>query len=68
VEKQKHGLFVEHGSQGLISSLQRIKGKIMELQIEEHASNDEEFNFWSFQAHEHGVGETIKKTTADLNL
>jgi hypothetical protein len=31
-------------------------------------SKDEEFDFWSFQAHECGVGETIKKTTADLNL
>jgi hypothetical protein len=27
---------------------------------EEQASKDEEFGFWSFQAHERGVGETIK--------
>jgi len=33
----------------------------MEPQTEEHASKDEEFDFWSFQAHERGVGETIKR-------
>ena len=32
----------------------------MEPQIEEHVSKDEEFDFWSFLAHEPGVGETIK--------
>ena len=32
----------------------------MEPQIEEKASKDEEFDFWSFQAHERGVGEKIK--------
>jgi hypothetical protein len=30
VMQQKHGLLVEHGRQGLTSSLQRTKGKIME--------------------------------------
>jgi hypothetical protein len=60
VAQQKHGLLVEHGRQGLTSSLQRTKGKIMEPQTEEKESKDEEFDFWSFQAHEHGVGETIK--------
>jgi hypothetical protein len=33
----------------------------MEPQTEEQASKDEEFDFWSFQAHERGVGETIKR-------
>jgi hypothetical protein len=32
----------------------------MEPQTEEQASKDEEFDFWRFQAHEHGVGETTK--------
>jgi hypothetical protein len=32
----------------------------MEPQTKEQASKDEEFDFWSFQAHERGVGETIK--------
>ena len=40
----------------------------MEPQTEEQASKDEEFDVWSFQAHERGVRETIKKTIADLNL
>jgi hypothetical protein len=60
VAQQKHGLLVEHRRQGLTSSLQTTKGKIMEPQIEEHVSKDEEFDSWSFQAQEHGVGETIK--------
>ena len=33
----------------------------MEPQTKEQASKDEEFDFWSFQAHECGVGETIKR-------
>jgi hypothetical protein len=32
----------------------------MEPHTEEQALKDEEFDFWSFQAHEHGVGEIIK--------
>jgi hypothetical protein len=32
----------------------------MEPQTEEHVSKDKEFDFWSFQAHECGIGETIK--------
>jgi hypothetical protein len=60
VAQQKHGLLVEHGRQGLTSSLQRTQGKIMEPQTEEKASKDKEFDFWSFQSHELGVGETIK--------
>jgi hypothetical protein len=60
VAQQKNGLLVEHVRQRLTSSLQRIKGKIMEPQIEEQVSKDEEIDFWSFRAHEHGVGETIK--------
>jgi hypothetical protein len=51
---------VEHGRPGLTSSLQRTKGKIIEPQTEEQASKDEEFDCWSFQAHERGVGEIIK--------
>jgi hypothetical protein len=58
--QQKHGLLVEHGRQGLTSSLQRTKGKIMEPHTEEQASKNEEFDFWSFQAHERGVGEALK--------
>jgi hypothetical protein len=61
VAKQKHVLLVEHGRQGLTSSLQRTKGKIMEPRTKEQASKDEEFDFWTFQAHECGVGETIKR-------
>jgi hypothetical protein len=61
VVQQKHGLLVKHGRQALISSLQRTKGKSMEPQTEENASNDEEFDLWSFQAHEGGVGETTKR-------
>jgi hypothetical protein len=37
VAQKKHGLLVEHGRQGLTSSLQRTKGKIMEPQTEEKA-------------------------------
>ena len=44
VTQQKHGLLVEHGRQGLTSSLQRTKGKIMEPQTKEQASKDEEFD------------------------
>ena len=33
----------------------------MEPQTKEKASKDEEFDFWSFQEHECGVGKTIKK-------
>ena len=33
----------------------------MEPQTEEQASKDEEFDFWGFQAHERGIGETIKR-------
>jgi hypothetical protein len=33
----------------------------MEPQIEEKVSKDKDFDFWSFQAHEHGVGEIIKR-------
>ena len=58
--QQKHGLLVEHGRQGLTSSLQRTKGNIMEPRTEEKASKDEEFDFCSFQSHERGVRETIK--------
>jgi hypothetical protein len=61
VAQQKHGLLVEHGRQGLTSSLQRTKGKFMEPPTEEKASKDEKFDFWSFQAHERGIGETIKR-------
>jgi hypothetical protein len=68
VAQQKHGLLVEHGRQGLTPSLQRTKGKIMEPQTEECASKDEEFDFWSFQAHERGVGETIKSNYCSLNI
>jgi len=32
----------------------------MEAHTKEQVSKDEEFDFWSFQAHECGVGETIK--------
>ena len=32
----------------------------MEPQRKEQASKDEVFDFWSFQEHEHGIGETIK--------
>jgi hypothetical protein len=32
----------------------------MEPQTKEQASKGGEFDFWSFQAHERGVGETIK--------
>jgi len=32
----------------------------MEPNTKEHASKDEEFDFWSFQEHERVVGETIK--------
>ena len=60
VAQQRHGILVDHGIQGLTSYFQRTKGKIMEPQTEEHESKDEEFDFWSFQAHERGVGETIK--------
>jgi hypothetical protein len=45
VAQQKHGLLVEHGRQGLTSSFQRKKGKIMEPQTQEQASKDEEFDF-----------------------
>ena len=58
--QHKHSLLVALRRQGLTSSLQRTTGKIMEPQTEEQASKDEEFDFWSFQAHECGVGETIK--------
>jgi hypothetical protein len=33
----------------------------MEPRTEEHASKDEDFDFWSFQAHERGA-------TTDLNI
>jgi hypothetical protein len=45
VEQQKHGLLVEYGKQGLTSSLQRTKGKIMEPHTKEQVSKDEEFDF-----------------------
>jgi hypothetical protein len=32
----------------------------MEPQTREHASKHEEFDFWIFEAHEHGVGEKTK--------
>jgi hypothetical protein len=40
--------------------LQREKGKIMEPQTKEQASKYEEFDFWSFEAHERRLGEIIK--------
>jgi hypothetical protein len=41
--------------------LQREKGKIMEPQTKEQASKYEEFDFWSFEAHERRLGEIIKR-------
>jgi hypothetical protein len=33
----------------------------VEPETEEQLLKDEDFDFWSIQAHEHGVGEKIKR-------